>query len=345
MHFIISIGLTSSVVLQSKDGSAHPQLLVYLNCTNYTVEQLKNIDLAKSISGAISLVIVTLILLFLVFYKAYTSTLQCLFFHLTIVTCLQDVSFVLQLEHQFEYHGQKQFCEFVGFLDMWASTMVYIFIIGINVFLVYTVYKQLRGDPFSRLSNSKYPRLMLECFLTFLMIFFPLTYLWLPFTEGTYGTGSGGLSVFCWIKNLKNDCKTVQPYSQVVYAEAILIAIAYIGHILFTIGIAVVFFRLAHTYRGMKHKHLKNIRDVFLLMCFLLTSVAFDSPPVVFLLVRFGEDVSETYTFWIFTLVGPPISMLIYPTGSSFTNLIFLQEVKMGVNQESSSRMENFLWL
>jgi len=159
---------------------------------------------------------------------------------------------------------------------------------------------------------------MFECFLTILMILFPLTYLWLPFTEGTYGTGSGGLSVFCWIKNLKNDCKTVQPYSQVVYAEAILIAIACIGHILFTIGIAVVFFRLAHTYRGMKHKHLKNIRDVFLLMCFLLTSVAFDSPPVVFLLVRVAEDVSETYTFWIFTLVGPPISMLIYPTGFFF---------------------------
>jgi len=91
--------------------------------------------------------------------------------------------------------------------------MVYCFIIGINVFLVYTVYKQFQGDPFSRLSNSKYLRLILECFLTLLMIFLPLTYLWLPFTKGSFGTGSGGLSAFCWIKDVEDDCKTVQPYS------------------------------------------------------------------------------------------------------------------------------------
>jgi len=58
---------------------------------------------------------VALILLFLVFYRAYGSTLQRLFFHLTIVTWLHDVSFVIELEHRFEYRGQKQFCEFVGF--------------------------------------------------------------------------------------------------------------------------------------------------------------------------------------------------------------------------------------
>jgi len=149
------------------------------------------------------------------------------------------------------------------------------------------------------------------------MIFLPLTYLCLPFTEDTYGTGSEGLHAFCWIKDVKDDCKTPQPYSEVAYAEVILIAIACIGHILFTIGIAVVFFRLAHTYRGMKHKHLKNIRDVFLLMCFLLTSVAFESPPgVVFLLVKNDNEIP----LWLFILVaiGPPISMLIYPAGFFF---------------------------
>jgi len=154
------------------------------------VPQLKSVNLARGISGAISLVIVTLILLFLVFYKAYTTTLQRLFVHLTIVTCLHDVSFVIQLEHQFEYHGQKQFCAFVGFLDLWTSTIVYIFIIGINLLLVYTIYKQFRGEPFSRLSNSKYPRLILEFSLTFLMIFLPLAYLWLPFINGLLWNGN-----------------------------------------------------------------------------------------------------------------------------------------------------------
>ena len=188
------------------------------------------------------------------------------------------------------------------------------------MFLVYTVYRQLRGDPFSILLNSKYPRLILECFLTFLMIFLTLTYPWLPFTKGTYGTGSEGLSTFCWIKGVEDDCKTVQPYSRVIYAETFLVGIACILHLLFTVGIGVVFCRFAHTYQGMKHKHLKNVRDVLLLMCFLLISLAFDSPGVVVLLVTVAEDVTttESYAFWMYSQVGPPISMLIYPTGFFF---------------------------
>ena len=316
------VGLSSSAALQAEDGLAYPQSQFNLNCSNFTVEQLKTINLARGITGAVSLVIVTSIFLFLVLYKAYTTTLQRLFVHLTIVTCLHDVSFVMELEHQFEYYGQEQFCAFIGFFDTWAANMVYNFIIGINVFLVYTVYRQLSGDPFSRLSNSKYPRLILECTFTLLMVFLPLTYLLLPFAKDTYGMGSGGLSAACWIKDVENDCKTVQPYSQVIYVEASLVAVACIVHILFTAGIAVVFCRLACTYpyRGMKHKYLKNVRAVLLLMCFLLISVAFDSPPIVFLLVTIGENVNETesYAFWMFALIGPPISMLIYPTGFFF---------------------------
>ena len=251
-------------------------------------------------------------------YKAYTTTLQRLFVHLTIVTCLHDVSFVLQIEHQFQYQGQEKFCAFVGFFDTWTGTVVYNFIIGINVFLVYTIYQQLRGDPFSRLSNSRYLRLTLECSFSLLMAFLPLTYLWLPFTTGTYGIGSGPSNAVCWIKDVEDDCETIQPYSQIVYAETILISMACILHILFTFGLAIVFCRLAYTYRGLKRKHIKNVRDAFLLMCFLLTSVVLDSPAILFVTVKSGDDVTANFAFWIYTLVGPPTSMLVYPIGFLF---------------------------
>ena len=280
--------------------------------------QLKTINLARGITAAVSLLTVTLILLFLVLYKAYSSTLQRLFFHLMIVTCLHNVSFVIQIEHQFQYRGQTQFCEFVGFLDMWTSTMVYNFIIGINVFLVYTVYRQLRGDPFSRLSNSKYLRLTLECSVTLLMVFLPLAYLWLPFTKGTYGVGSGPSLAVCWIKDVEDDCKTIHPYSQIIYAETILIGTACVVHILFTFGLAFVFCRLACTYRGMRRKYVKYARDAFLLMSFLLISVVLDSPAIVFVTIRTVEGITEDYAFWIYTAVGPPISMMIYPIGFLF---------------------------
>jgi len=310
--------LTSSDDLKPENGSAYPQSQFNLNCTNYNITQLKALNLARGIAGAVSLLSVTLILLFLVLYKAYKTTLQRLFVHLTIVTCLHDVIFVIQIEHQFQYPGQEQFCAFVGFLDTWTSTMVYTFIIAIHVFLVYTVYRQLRGDPFSRLSNSRYLRLTLEFSFTLLMVFLPLTYLWLPFQDGSYGIGSEPANAICWIKSVEDDCETFIPYSQIIYAEIVLISIACIVHILFTFGLAIVFCRLAYTYRGLKRKHLKNVRDAFLLMCFLLTSVVLDRPATLLLPIIAERDITENYALSIYILVGPATSMLVYPIGFLF---------------------------
>ena len=81
----------------------------------------------------------------------------------------------------------------------------------------------------------------------------------------------------------------------------------------------------------MKHKHLKNVRGVLLLMCFLLTSVPFDSSSIVFVMIRIGGDVTETesYAYWIYAQIGPPFSMLIYPTGF-FLYLYSLKKLKWG---------------
>jgi len=66
------------------------------------------------------------------------------------------------------------------------------------------------------------------------------------------------------MKSLEKDCKTIRPFSKVAYAVAILMLTISIVHILSTIGLAVVFCKLAYTYKGMKHKHIKTVRDVTL---------------------------------------------------------------------------------
>ena len=298
---VFLLGLTSSGALYLEDGSAHPLPQFNLNCSNNTVEQLKKLSLARGISGAISLLTVSSILFFLVFYKAYGSTLQRLFFHLTIVTCLYDITVVIELEHQFEYDGQKEFLKFVTFMDMWTSYMAYSFIFWINTFLFYTVYRELSGvhrDPSSRISNSKYLRLILEVLLYLQVIFIPFAFLWLPFTT---------------VVNDAEDCKTIPIY--IIFMVAILIAFACICQIPFTVGFAVGFCRLARTYQGIKDKHLKNVRDVLLLMCFLLISVVLNIPAIVFVPVM---DVTENYACWIFASVGPTFSMMFYSIGFFF---------------------------
>jgi len=107
-----------------------------------------------------------------------------------------------------------------------------------------------------------------------------------------------------------DDCKTIELYSTVIFNEAIPLAFGCLLQILFTAGFAVVFCRLTRTYQGIKDKHLKNVRDVLLLMCSLLISVVLDILAIVFALVM-----DENYAFQMFAFLGPTISMMIYPTG------------------------------
>ena len=99
---------------------------------------------------------------------------------------------------------------------------------------------------------------------------------------------------------------------------AILIAFACIYLILFTVGFAVGFCRLARTYKGIKDKHLKNVRNVLPLMCFLLISVLLNIPAIVFVPVMdiimslkiclSKVCISRTYVFQytpLFTILFP----------------------------------------
>ena len=310
----VFIGFISGSKLEAEDGSyTQSQFDHDLNCTNSTsAAQLRAINLTRFIAGTISLAIVILILLFLLLYKAYTTTLQRLFVHLTIASSLHDACFVIEVEHQFDYYGQEQFCAVVGFLDAWTSIMVYLFILGITLYVLYMIYKQFRGDPFQ---NYRRLKIATECFFTILMVVLPLVYLWLPFINDTYGFG---LVAVCWIQKLQKNCE-VNPFSRVVYPEVGLIVVVCIVHVLSTLGLAVVFCRLAYKYRSMKHRHIKTVRDTFILMCFLLTSVVFDGNSLLFLVSdNIAKYIIEHYALWMLAAIGPPVSMLIYPFGFLF---------------------------
>ena len=117
-----------------------------LNCSNFTLQQFEHVNLSRSIASAVCLVVITLILLLLIFYKAYTSTLQCLFLYLTIVTVIQEACITMNVEHQFQYNGQETFCEWIGIVSQWTGTMVYLVMLGIIIYLLYKVYEQFKKD-------------------------------------------------------------------------------------------------------------------------------------------------------------------------------------------------------
>ena len=237
----------------------------YLNCTNLTEEQLKNINLARGVSGFVCAMLAMLIICFLLYFKSYKSVLQRLFLWLTGVTVVLNLLAGLQIEHQFKYRGQERFCSALGFVIQWVLSMTYTFTLEILLVLVYTVYQKLKGDLITRVCTCTWVKVKLEIILIVTAIFLPLLYIWPPLRNGNYGLEIA----YCWIKETDQDCNKTDISGQLqffIISEAIECT-----SVLLTIGLAILYCGLAYRYRGVGTPQvLTLLSHTLLLMSFLV---------------------------------------------------------------------------
>ena len=117
-----------------------------LNCTNFTEPQLKSLNLTRSVMAAVCVVILLLILVFLLAYKAYSTTFQRLYLYVVIATVFSELIQVLGIEHQFRYRRQDVVCFWLGFITHWTSVMVFIYAFGIILYLLCLIVTKIRGN-------------------------------------------------------------------------------------------------------------------------------------------------------------------------------------------------------
>ena len=147
------------------------------NWSNRT--QMREASLLGRIISPVCLVVITLIFLLLVFHKAYTSTLQRLLLYLTITTVIQEASMTAGYAAQFEFTDQEAFCDVITIVTTWSATAGYLSVFGVFIYLPYTFYKQISGDPFSRQLRSQCCHVAMECFFIILVVLAPpLIYIW-----------------------------------------------------------------------------------------------------------------------------------------------------------------------
>ena len=157
-----------------------------LNCTNFTEDGLNTFNISRGVSGGACATLAIGILLLLIYSKTYRSPLQRMFLYLTTTTILLEAFLAIQIERQFHYPGQEQFCSALGFLIQSSGGISFMFTLGITIFSMYIVYCKLQGDPFQRLTGSKRLRITLEILFVLVAVTVPLTYHWIPFIHGNY---------------------------------------------------------------------------------------------------------------------------------------------------------------
>ena len=284
-----------------------------LNCSNFTLQQFQHINLCRSIASAVCLVVITLILLLLIFYKAHTSTLQRLFLYLTIVTVIQEACITMNVEHQFQYNGQETFCEWIGIVSQWTGTMVYLVTLGIIIYLVYKVCEQFKKDSFPRLLRSKYFRVVMECFFVIIVLMIPLTFLWVPYIHHDFGLAGA----WCWMRTINDNCTSVGFEDQLIYAYSIYQGVGVFG-VIVTIVLSVVFCRLVYKYQERRQLHMITLRRTLILMGFFVASVMVETVGFGLRLYTGVTHKEGSYVWWIVYAAGPPVSQLIFPLGFLF---------------------------
>ena len=280
-----------------------------LNCTNFTENDLKTFNISRGVSGGVCTLVAVGILLLLLYSKTYRSPLQRMFLYLTTTTILLEAFLTLQIERQFHYSGQEQFCSALGFLIQSSGGISYMFTLGITVFSLYIVYKQLKSDPFQRVATSKRLRMALEMIFVLSVILIPLTYHWIPFIQGNYGLAGP----FCWIRGIDENCTKVGSQEQLVF-YSIAETIGTIS-ILAAVILAVVYCRIACKYKNIKSQQSKLVRQTLLLMCFLTTHVLTLTAGLLSRYISNAVGSEGRYALWILNSAGIPISLLVIPLG------------------------------
>ena len=96
--------------------------------TTLNATQLRNINLAMSITGGIGVLIALIIMVGLLCSRSYKTVLQRLFIYTVLAVIVQDLSHVANL-YPFLHHYkvQEEVCDIIGFLSSWSAWCLYIF--------------------------------------------------------------------------------------------------------------------------------------------------------------------------------------------------------------------------
>ena len=285
-----------------------------VNCSNFTSIQFWYLDLARGVSGGISLLVCSLILFLILLHKAYATLLQRFLLYSTLATWLAEAAFTMQIEHLVKYAGQRQFCVAVAFLEQWTILMVIAIDLEISVLLTYRVYESLQKQVLNCSSWSKCVKVSIEITTVCLSVFVPLVGAVVPLIHGTYGLTGG----WCWITDIHNKCKKHDEW--VLFT---VLAILYIGGGLL-IGICIAFVVILFCMSTLRssNSHPLNcrlIRNNLVLLAFYLAYFAFSSIGVSTQLhSSTTHDENDKYPLWLVYAIGFPFNKLTLLLGFLF---------------------------
>lgn len=274
-----------------------------LYCTNFTEDQLKSLNLTRSVTAAVCALLLLSISILLICHRAFSSRFQRFYFYLLIVTFLVELFISLSVERQFQYKGQDGVCVFLGFATEWLSVTQMFYTFEIIIYLFCLVIFAIQKNQFQ---VSKACQRLTEALLTILPVVLAFIFSWEPYMSGNrYGLAGP----FCWIRSEDENCHHVGTRDQMIYYG--LYEILGFTGIIAQIVFAIVYCRLASSWKEARYL----LRQTLIVMVF---QFAYTITITFQLGVRLYTGLSKLqspYALWLTFTAVSPIRQLLFPIG------------------------------
>lgn len=293
----------------------------FKQCGGLNETQLRVLNLTMCLAGGVGTLITLAVITALVCVQAYRTVLQRLFLYSVLATLVHELLHVSQIEVQFQFKWQDQVCTHLGFLSNWSGIVIYIFNLDIILYLLFVVYRQLRGGVLSKYFQSHLCRGLAECLCVLLSIFLPVAYIWVPYKENNYGLNEA----YCYIKAFDNNCTTIGVKDKLIYAYSLYEGVGIVA-VVIAAGILIVYCTLSVLF--IRAKNL--LRQILILLLAILLYIV-----ILNVMIAVDVLVDTPYPLNIFFAIAATLTDLIFMFGyllafysSQFKRCLMLQRRK-----------------
>ena len=201
------------------------------NTTNSSLYNFTRDRIVITATSGTAVLVAALILILLLYVKAYRSILQRLFMWFVLIYLVGNACRVASVLHEF-YRGNtvvihildKQACQYLAFLSVWIVWCSHTIIIAVILYLVILVLTTTRNCPACvvKIRNSKRLRVFLEVCTIFGVLLSPLLVLWIPFYDTWYTYGFNDFLCGMEVTNSENKSATDLTLAAFYYGEALI---------------------------------------------------------------------------------------------------------------------------
>ena len=276
-----------------------------LNCTDFTVEDMKFFNRLRNITALICAAITLAILLFLICQKAYSSLFQRLYLYLVIGTLLTELAVGLNIEHQWHYRRQETVCVWLGFFTQWTYVLVFILSYEIVVHLLCLVGTKMKGSsspPQCRFIRSKYYSVTLEIVYIALPVSISTSFAVFPYVKKSYGVAGP----WCWVRSLNDQCEPSGFVTQMAF-YSLYVSVGVVGmaaSLVFTI----LYFKMSKEARHLLKKTLYVMIFQFIHILVIMCNLSLR----LYTLISQRDQLYGLWSAHAFTI---PIGVLVFPLG------------------------------